>query len=327
MENCLNPLSGSLPIAGQLIDPLTALLGTWPQQSSSWDVANSTLVGLASEPSQISELPIVATSSELDSLPPDIPVNLPIVVTEPNDTLATAYQVNDLIVGNTPTVFSGAVDDSDPLDYYQFSLSEASNLNVALTNLTADADVYLYNQDGSVALNRSFRGGSRDEAINQALVAGTYYLGVRQSSGSTDYNLLLSTTLIGSIISAGLPSNLLPAEFEVSALPTPYTRNGFISGIPPIPTWLGNTADVYKVHLETARTVNISLTGLTADLDLRLIQDTNSNQIINVAEQINQSQNPDWASENISVALEAGDYYVQVYSVFGSSSTYTLSIT
>jgi hypothetical protein len=88
----------------------------------------------------------------------------------------------------------------------------------------------------------------------------------------------------------------------------------------------GNTTDVYRIHLDAARTVNISLTGLVADLDLRLIQDTNSNQIIDVTEQINQSQNSGWDAESISTTLEAGDYYLQVYSAFGSSSAYTLNI-
>ncbi|HEY9615384.1 MAG TPA: PPC domain-containing protein [Microcoleaceae cyanobacterium] len=329
MENCFNPAQGTniLPIADPLNAPLTTGLETFLPSSSSLELASAASVTITAEPdSMLPESPIIGTASQPDIVPADVPSNLPIVVTEPNNTFGTAYQISSLIVGNAPTVFSGTIDDADSLDYYQFTLSETSNFNVALTHLIADADIYLYNQDGRVALNGSFRGGTRDEAINQTLAAGTYYLGVRQSSGSTSYNLLVSTTLAGSIVAAGWPSNLLPTEFEVAASTTSYSRSSWIWSTPPIPTVRGNTTDVYRIHLDAARTVNISLTGLVADLDLRLIQDTNSNQIIDVTEQINQSQNSGWDAESISTTLEAGDYYLQVYSAFGSSSAYTLNI-
>ncbi|MGA7932684.1 MAG: Ig-like domain-containing protein, partial [Kovacikia sp.] len=74
---------------------------------------------------------------------------------------------------------------------YQFSLGTASNINLALTGLSANLDLRLLNSNG-VVLQSSTLGGTASESISSTLSAGTYYVQVYpvgSSSSSSTYAL------------------------------------------------------------------------------------------------------------------------------------------
>jgi hypothetical protein len=104
---------------------------------------------------------------------------------EPNNSLSQAYDLNTLS-GNRS--FAGAVGSSDTQDYYHFHLDHTSTFNLALTGLSADADVSLLGSTGNF-ITASAAGSTTSESISQSLAAGDYYVRVFQFSGDTNYQL------------------------------------------------------------------------------------------------------------------------------------------
>jgi subtilisin family serine protease len=232
---------------------------------------------------------------------------------DPGSTRNTAYDVGSL--STTPKIFSESIGGTDQYDYYKFSLSTSSNLNIALTNLNAgtDADLYLYDRNGNW-LNASYNNGTSDEALNHSLKAGTYYARVTKFSGVTPYTLALSATAPTTVA-----SNLLPAERDIGPLTiTPYTRSSSVGTL--------NTADVYRFSISEPRNLSLSLTGLQSDVDLRLIRDLNGDRVVDADEVLASSQNGGTTSESLSRDLTSpGEYYIQVFRYSGESN-YTLSV-
>jgi hypothetical protein len=230
-------------------------------------------------------------------------------------------------LSSTPTVSSNFVGSSDYSDLYSFNLSTTSNINLALTGLSADADVTLYrdvNNNGVIdssdtQISYSNSSGSHDEAINVAnQSAGQYLVQVYQYSGDTKYDLRLSATTGDPI------SNLLPTETEVGTLSSTRTFYDSVGST--------DTADVYHFSVNSSGTFRLSLTGLSNDADVRLIRDTNSDLDVdpNVTypngEVVAVSRNGGTSSESITASLTAGDnYFVQVYQYNGDTS-YNLTI-
>ncbi|MBF2069258.1 ELWxxDGT repeat protein [Fischerella thermalis] len=87
--------------------------------------------------------------------------------------------------------FSDFVGTIDTRDVYKFTLSNNSVFNLTLSGLIANADVELLNSSGTVLLS-STNTGNADESINTDLVAGTYYVRIKQiTPAETFYNLNL----------------------------------------------------------------------------------------------------------------------------------------
>lgn len=238
--------------------------------------------------------------------------------------MAAEFNLGSL--SETPIVESHSVGNSDPIDTYSFSLASSGNINLSLTGISAgaDADVRVFQDwDGNGMVDsgerefgevgRSARGSNLHESINLANQdAGAYVAEVYQYSGDTSYNLRLSTTPFRA------PSNLLPVEREVGALTDTQT---FTDAEDRSALGLGNddTSDIYHFVVNTAGNFSFSLTDLTADVDIRLIQDTNGNRVVEPnstfqsGEVLGVSQNSGTADDSISQFLNQGDYYVQVY--------------
>ncbi|UBF23735.1 S8 family serine peptidase [Kovacikia minuta CCNUW1] len=238
------------------------------------------------------------------------------VTLNPDDGLITADPIGALQA--TPVRLSDSISSSNPTKYYGFSLNNASNFNLALTGLAADANVQLLSANGTV-LNASEQPNLADEAINQTLDAGTYYVRVFQLSGETPYDLNLSATPTSPSQS---PSNLLPTEFDLETLGNAALNLQSAVGST-------NTTNVYRFHLSTDSSLSLELLGLSADADVRLIRDANNNGIVDPDEEIDRSQHRNTANEAIGVPfLSAGTYFAQVYQYSGNSNyTFRLSAT
>lgn len=95
---------------------------------------------------------------------------------------------------------SESISASHPTDTFTFSLNSSQNVALALTGLTADADIRLFrgaSLNGQIErtepIASSTRAASADELISQALTPGNYIVEVSQSSGNTNYRLSVST--------------------------------------------------------------------------------------------------------------------------------------
>lgn len=104
------------------------------------------------------------------------------------DTLGTAVNVGTL---NGTRTFNDSVSVVDVNDYYRFNIASQGNFSLALTGLSADADVSLLDSNGGV-ITSSTKGGSSSESINRTLNAGNYYAKVYRYSGNTNYSLSLT---------------------------------------------------------------------------------------------------------------------------------------
>lgn len=314
----LNPASlqanSAVLAASGLADPLQlnrlALNSSAASASVTADATIST-----SSPSMLSTTLVTSTI--------DIVNIIPFFGTPGGSTLDTATNLGSL--NGTQSLYDlFGVSSTAPNDFYRIALAENSNFNLSMTGLSADADVRFLNNLGE-EIARSTIGGAHDEAINlSGLAAGDYYIQVYQYSGDTGFSLDLSSTA---------PSNLLPHEINLGTVNYVGTsQTNLISNL--------NTADVYHFSVDgfyrsgdlfnsyNSSNVTLSLTGLTADADVRIIRDANHNGIIDTGEEIMRSARGGSTSESIYLrGLGVGDYFVQVYQYTGAGATnYTLNL-
>jgi Bacterial pre-peptidase C-terminal domain len=241
--------------------------------------------------------------------------------------MTTNYVIGNLT--STPVSRTTFLNETFTDDVYRFSISGTNSINLDLRNITAgdDADLYLYrdsNNNGQwdasdQQLASSRRGSNSDDSINYIASTGTYFARVERyapgSNGSLNYTLDLSSTQ--QLPSATTAPNLIPNEVNGGVLSRgqTYTSSG----------WVGSTdtSDTYRFSLASHSNVNISLTGLTSDADIRLIQDFNNNRIVDAGEVNTQfaSTRGGTSSENISFFLHTSSpFYVQIYQYSGDTN-------
>jgi len=256
-----------------------------PIDEGSWYTPTSVGYGLDLEPSpeygkqQIQSLPLPPTTLSLL-----------------DNTLDTASNIGTLTGRQT---FSDFVGSSDTNDYYRFDLSQTSNFDLSLTGLSANADVQLLNGSGGL-VQSSNRSGTRSESISRSLSSGTYYVRVYQYSGNTNYNLSLSVDGAG---------NTLATARNVGTLTNSQTFSDFVGS--------GDTNDYYRFDLSQTSNFNLSLTGLSADADVQLLNSSGG--------LVQRSDSSGTSNESISRSLNGGTYYVRVYQYSGNTN-YNLSL-
>lgn len=130
---------------------------------------------------------VIPASTSIGSA--DIPYELIVVVRGSDDSIATARDLGTL--GSAPTTVRDFVGLLDTQDHFRFTLTEARNVRVQLTGLSADADVLLLNAQGQVVAS-AIRYGTTSEDFTRSLAAGTYFIRVVRWSGDTNYDLTLS---------------------------------------------------------------------------------------------------------------------------------------
>ncbi|MDZ8139394.1 MAG: pre-peptidase C-terminal domain-containing protein [Nostoc sp. DedQUE04] len=215
----------------------------------------------------------------------------------------------------------------DSTDVFEFRIDTTQNINLSLTNISAgdDADLRLYQDNGNgffdtgdQLVDSSTRGSNADDFLNRRADAGTYFAEVSRfstSSGDVSYNLALSATTPNSSLSGF--SNLLPREFALGDLSGDVTRFGTISNT--------NTTDTYEFSLGLFEGVDITLSGLQSDADIRLIADYNNNRIVDAGEEVARSTSGGITSEVISNTNLSGNYFLQVNQFSSTQTAYTLT--
>ncbi len=159
----------------------------------------------------------------------------------------------------TPQVFSDWIAPVDTDDYYKFTLSTLSTLDLKLFGLTAQANLRLLDSAGNQLFTTTGNQKNYGE-LNQTLAAGTYYADVQYFGGenSGNYQFSASATAVPDI--AG---NSLATAHVIGTLPTTITSGGL--GLDPggpvtmFTDWVGaaDPNDYYKFTLATEATVHI----------------------------------------------------------------------
>ncbi|EGJ34493.1 MULTISPECIES: PPC domain-containing protein [Moorena] len=238
-----------------------------------------------------------------------------------NLSLSNTFNLGTLT--NTPVTRNNLfLTPDDPKDVFEFRLNGTSNINIALTDISAedDADLRVFRDsndngifdsaDQEIASSRI--GGNSDDSINLAdQVTGLYFAEVERyapgSSGSVSYDIALSTSD---------RSNILHTEQDFGDLSADRSLSGFVGDT--------DTTDTYEFSIGLFEGVNINLTGLSSDADLQVIRDSNNNGLVDSGEVIDTSTRGGSLSESININ-SPGDYFVQVYQFSGDTS-YTLTL-
>jgi Bacterial pre-peptidase C-terminal domain/FG-GAP-like repeat len=82
----------------------------------------------------------------------------------------------------------------------------------------------------------------------------------------------------------------------------------------------------YRFQLSSRSEINLSLTGLTADASIDLIQDSNRNGTVDNGEVLASSTNPGSLAELINTTLDKGSYYIRVSSSNNGVTPYQLNL-
>ncbi|AFY84349.1 pre-peptidase C-terminal domain-containing protein [Oscillatoria acuminata] len=247
--------------------------------------------------------------------PPPVPVG-------PGNTAQTALNVGVLTGVQT---FNQSISNTNSNDFYRFSLSGPTNLNLVINGMTQDADLELFfdsNNDGLADPNTervgfSEQAGTLQDSITGFFTAGNYFVNVSQGvpGATTPYNL----NLIATPVTGDLGGNT----------PNTATNLGILAGTRRIDDFVGDPdpEDYFRFVLNDVKNVNLLLTGLNDDADLRLYQGVNNNGAIEQGNLIAESIQSGTTPEALNRTLTPGDYLVLVSPGFqGVNTNYSLTL-
>ncbi|MCT7994798.1 hypothetical protein [Laspinema olomoucense] len=253
--------------------------------------------------------------------PGGTPQPLPIPIVVPGVTPETALNAGVL---TGVQIFNQSLSSGDANNYYRFSLTGPTNLNVVINGMTQDANLELFldsNNDGRVnateRVGLSTQPGTLQDSITGFFTTGNYFVNVSQgvAGAETPYNLNLIATPITGDIGGNSPNTA--------------TNVGVLSGTRRIDDFVGDAdpQDYFRFVLNDVRNVNLLLTGLNDDADLRLYQTVNNNGAISQGNLIAQSIQSGTTPEALSRTLTPGDYLVLVSPGFqGVNTNYGLTL-
>jgi hypothetical protein len=234
------------------------------------------------------------------------------ITTNPNDRLYFNQQQNDLAQSTLPANSDLLNPAIAPLNIPGYS-AESS-----LTNSTAAS----FDQQAQIA----------DFIVANAGAGFSYSASDRVSGDVADAQLkpqspsanVNTDPLTGTISASGLnfadPGNSISTARNVVGV-----ENGSISLTDFV--GLGDSNDFYRFEINTKSNFNLRLDGLTADADVRLIQDINRNGVFDLGETIDSSLESGTIPDVINVSnLAPGTYYVQVYSFLNNSTNYNVNL-
>lgn len=219
------------------------------------------------------------------------------------NTLGTARNVT---LSSNATTYSDVVSQGDTLDYYRFDLASSALVDLRFTSLSADANLQLLNQAGST-IQTSNQTGLALDSIRRSLNSGTYYVLVTPGTTATaNYTLSLSATPIG----ADQAPNGYTSAKDIGTLTSPQSFNDFVGNI--------DTNDYYKFKLNSNTQFNLSLNNLTDNADVQLLNSLG--QVIQTSNQVGNT------SESINNTLNAGTYYIRVFTSGLANTFYNLNV-
>ncbi len=213
-----------------------------------------------------------------------------------------------------------SVEDLD--DFYRFQVNDLSQFTLFLDEQTANSQVYLIQDvngnglvDGDEVIVGSESQGTYGEYINRTLTPGTYFIRVAHAMGPGSYYLWMENNPVAP--PAQTAGNSLATAKDLGVLNGWQREQGLMTGN----NEGGERNHFYQFDLESASDVTILLDGMTANADIRLVQDRNNNGQIEPEEIIAIAAAPGASPEQISQSnLAPGTYYVWVSQTQGNTA-------
>ena len=225
------------------------------------------------------------------------------------NTLSTARSI---ALDSTVQTWNDSVNGGDTQDFYKFSISARSAVNLGLAGLVNNADLDLIqdtNNNGLIdsgdTIASSKQSGTTNESLLSYLDAGTYFARIYQRSGDTAYSFQASSTVLPN----DYAGNTVATARQITLSPNPTV----------LQDWVGNddTKDYYKFTLTEQSDISIRLDGMTANANLQLLD---ANSIV-----LKSSSNSGIVAETINGSYSAGSYYLYVDRKGVEQTYYTLT--
>ncbi|MBP8308187.1 MAG: trypsin-like serine protease [Burkholderiaceae bacterium] len=218
------------------------------------------------------------------------------------DTPGAAATLGSLGPASTLSVVERLDDD----DYFRFTPIQSGLLRATLEGMTDDGDLFLLDTVGRV-LASSDNPGSDDEGVSWQVNAGIAYL-VRVTpfqGAQTDYTLRLALSVNDSN-DAG------------DTLATASSLGSLQVSTPQVVSQLLDDPDYFRFYATGAGRVQITLTGMLADGDLRVYDDTSA--------VLAQSRASGASDESVTLDVVAGRFYtLAVEPYLGAVTSYRLT--
>jgi hypothetical protein len=216
--------------------------------------------------------------------------------------LFTAGTNSRTIAGNVGSTVAGSVDSQD---WYRFEVAGRTAAQLRLTGLTQDLDLYLYNSSGA-EINSSSNGGSDDDTITTTLEPGSYFVQIRQYSGSSSaYSLRMNME-----VQAPTPPNPRLQATHLGDLP----RFGQTWRSQPSGQISNSTREIYySFNNNSSRRVQLDLRSISADLDIEL---QNADGVV-----VARSTNSGTARDLIATSITPGRWFIRVYQGTASANS------
>ncbi|MEH1921595.1 calcium-binding protein [Nostoc sp.] len=238
-------------------------------------------------------------------------------MTEPNNTFNEATVVPDIYLEQN-FYTSDSVSPGDLDDYYKFfTLYGPSTLYAPLNGLSADADIYLYDQNQNLVASSTL-GGNLSETLKASLQGNQYYyvkVHNYNSSNTTNYNLYLYNDYSGSTLATA--RDIGTSWGQSSSKYLAYNKINWQDYLD-----YRDNVDVMKFTMEAPGTISLRMKDFTytGGLQARMqLLDSNGNVLQTVSGTVGDGLNVDRYS------APAGVYYVK-YTQISGSDPYTLRI-
>lgn len=242
-------------------------------------------------------------------------------VAEPGAFLSSALAVGELTGSQN---YADSIGGSDQVDYYKFTLSQISDFNASLNNLSLVADLNLIldaNANGFIDDTDRIRTGYGylygDNPISETLPPGTYFVEVRTLNSSvSNYGLSLTATAKPSNLPADPGSNMATAQ-NVGVISGSFTAQDLVGSL--------DTIDYYKFSLNQISDFNATLSRLSQPVDIDLIWDANGNNFLDGNELLGSGYGSTTSNTAISKTLPPGTYFVKAERFNYINTAYDLS--
>lgn len=249
---------------------------------------------------------------------------------DPNPLFDASYYLEtntDVALSGEKNQFSGA---DHFIVYGQFERRSPNPLFDVSFYLSSNPDVQTVVQTNQVtAFEHFLRIGQTEIRKPSLFFDPEFYLGKYPLVAAAVRNGVVKSA-IEHYIQFGQAEGLLGTLPDVADNLNAATNLDILTGSQSVDNFVGADAqtDIYSFILNTPSLFSATLDGLSADLDLELIQDINGNGAFGVSEIIASSNNLGTASEQIvsNGVLPAGTYFLRVSQVEGDTN-YSLRLT
>jgi Domain of unknown function (DUF4394)/Bacterial pre-peptidase C-terminal domain len=200
---------------------------------------------------------------------------------------------------------TGLVSQNDRFKVYKFRLNDRSSLKGTLGNLKGgNADLELLSGDRR-RIAQSKKSGA--DSITQTLDAGTYFMRVKQSSGSANYRLSLSS------VPFLLPDTAGDQQSKAKQISLGATSTSFVDSVSRL-----DKNDFYRFDVTAPGNLSLNLNGLNGNADVQVLN-LNGNVVAS-------SANPGTATESLNLNLGTGTFFVRVFpSAANQGTPYSLN--